>query len=73
MSHADFHAWLFKAATGWLGWTPAVALATPIPQIAAAHDGRIDMLAALFGGRKEAAPQTPLTAAAFDAMFTAKG
>ncbi|MEP9348549.1 hypothetical protein [Xanthobacter sp. KR7-225] len=50
MSLAEFYAWLFKAATGWLGWPPAVALATPIPQIEAAFEGRMEMLKAIFGG-----------------------
>lgn len=30
------------AATGWLGWTPEVALTTPIPQIELAIDGLVD-------------------------------
>jgi len=32
-------------ATGWLGWTPAVALSTPIPQIFVALKARAKWLA----------------------------
>ncbi|MDN5850306.1 MAG: hypothetical protein L0H63_11850 [Nitrococcus sp.] len=32
----------FSVATGWLGWTPEVALGTPIPQIELALEGRIE-------------------------------
>lgn len=31
----------FSIATGWLGWTPDVALNTPIPQIVLAYKGMI--------------------------------
>ncbi|WP_200475098.1 hypothetical protein [Azospirillum argentinense] len=31
-------------ATGWLGWTPEVALDTPIPLIELALDGRTDFV-----------------------------
>lgn len=50
MSLAEYHAWLFKTATGWLGWSPAEALASPMPMIEAAYEGRVDMLKAIFGG-----------------------
>lgn len=33
---------MFKVATGWLGWSPEVALNTPIPQIELALEGRIE-------------------------------
>lgn len=68
MSLADYHAWLFKAATGWLGWTPAAALAAPIPQIEAAFEGRMDMLQAIFGKSKKK-PVADITPEAFDAVF----
>lgn len=58
MSLAEFYAWLFKAATGWLGWPAAVALATPIPQIEAAFEGRMEMLKAIFGGGEGKATAT---------------
>ncbi|MDI4664534.1 hypothetical protein K9U40_09375 [Xanthobacter autotrophicus] len=69
MSHAEFFASLFRYATGWLGWPPAVALATPIPQIEAAMEGRIDMLKAIFGGAEKEKPVADLTPMAFDAVF----
>ena len=31
-------------ATGWLGWTPEVALDTPLSQLALAIDGKLDFL-----------------------------
>ncbi|MFG1340559.1 hypothetical protein [Xanthobacter autotrophicus] len=69
MSHAEFFASLFRYATGWLGWPPAVALATPIPQIEAAMEGRIDMLKAIFGGAEKKKPIVNLTPEVFDAVF----
>lgn len=72
MSHAEFLRELFKFATGWLGWPPAVALATPIPQILVAVEGRLDMLRAIFGSGKEAAPKVPL-AEKLQAAFALKG
>ncbi|MGE4372893.1 MAG: hypothetical protein AB7E29_08340 [Xanthobacter sp.] len=44
---------LFKSATGWLGWSPAEALASPMPMIEAAMEGRIEMLKAIFGGSEK--------------------
>lgn len=35
---------LFQWATGWLGWTPEVALDTNVPQILLAMKGRVDFL-----------------------------
>lgn len=50
MSHAEFFRELFKLGTGWLGWPPAVVLATPIPMLTVAIEGRMDLLRAIFGG-----------------------
>lgn len=50
MSQAQFHAWLLKIATGWLGWTEEQALATRMTTIMAAYEGRLEMLKAIFGG-----------------------
>ena len=61
MSQSEFHEWLFKAATGWLGWPPAAVLATPMPMIEAAFEGRMDMLKAIFGGAEK-----PNDGASFD-------
>lgn len=35
---------LFEWATGWLGWTPEVFFATPVPQIEMALRGKVDCL-----------------------------
>lgn len=32
----------FRIATGWLGWSPALAMRTPIPQIELALEGRLE-------------------------------
>lgn len=52
MSQAEYHAWLFQVATGWLGWSPAETFAATIPEILLAHRGRSDLLAAIFGKPK---------------------
>lgn len=54
---------LFRQATGWLGWVPAVALSTPIPQILMALDGKVEFttLTNPFGGGKKAAGATATT------------
>lgn len=49
MSYADYLDHLFKAATGWLGWTPEVALRTPMPLIELAMEGRYAYLRAVNG------------------------
>lgn len=60
MSHAEFYEWLFKIGTGWLGWPPAIVLATPMPQIEMAFSGRTDMLRAIFGGSEKSESTPPL-------------
>lgn len=62
MSLAEYHAWLFKTATGWLGWTPAEALASPMPMIESAFEGRVDLLRTIFGGSEK--PKGPASLAA---------
>jgi hypothetical protein len=49
LSYADYLDHLFKGATGWLGWTPDVALHTPMPLIELAMEGRYSYLRALNG------------------------
>lgn len=46
------------AATGWLGWTPEVALTTSIPMIELAIDGKIDWVKRTnpWGGAEEVEP-----------------
>ncbi|WP_454917283.1 hypothetical protein [Xanthobacter sediminis] len=68
MSLAEYHAWLFKTATGWLGWTPAEALAAPMPMIEAAFDGRVDLLRAIFGGAEKPKGREALAAKVRAAM-----
>jgi hypothetical protein len=60
VSHAEFYEWLFKIGTGWLGWPPAVVLATPIPQLEMAFAGRSEMLRAIFGGSEKPQGAVPL-------------
>ena len=50
LSHEDYLARLFRFGTGWLGWSAAETLATPMPAIVSAYLGRVDMLSSLFGG-----------------------
>jgi hypothetical protein len=45
MTGEQFAEHLFGIATGWLGWTPEVALHTPMPQIYVALKARVRWLA----------------------------
>jgi hypothetical protein len=45
MTSEEYADHLFGVATGWLGWTPAVALSTPIPQIYIALKARAQWIA----------------------------
>lgn len=49
---------LFAQATGWLGWAPAVALTTPIPQILIALDAKVEWVQMTnpFGGKPKPKP-----------------
>jgi hypothetical protein len=49
---AEYHAKLFRLATGWLGWSPADAWEATAAEITEAYKGRMDMLGAVFGGGK---------------------
>lgn len=53
ISFAEYHTRLFKLATGWLGWTPADAWEATPAEITEAYQGRLDMLSAMFGSRKD--------------------
>lgn len=66
MSQAQFHAWLLKIATGWLGWTEEQALATRMTTIAAAYEGRLDMLKAIFGSGEGDKPKNKVSAKVTD-------
>jgi hypothetical protein len=61
---------LYRIATGWLGWTPDVALDSTPAEITEAYKGRLDMLKAVFGG-----DDTPKgnPAEKLKAMFADKG
>jgi hypothetical protein len=59
LSQAQYHAWLLKIATGWLGWTEQQALATRMTTIVAAYDGRMDMLKAIFGSGEKSRKGKP--------------
>lgn len=51
MSHEDFHAWLFRLGTGWLGWSERETLDASMSGILLAYEGRGEMLRAIFGGK----------------------
>lgn len=50
MTFADYHAKLFRLATGWLGWAPDDAWRATPAEITEAYAGRVEMLQAIFGG-----------------------
>lgn len=52
---------MFKVATGYLGWSPEIALNTPIPQIELALAGRQEWVRMTnpFGGGEEK-PKAPV-------------
>lgn len=54
ISFEQHHTNLFRIATGWLGWPPEDAWNATPAEIMEAYKGRTDMLAAIFGGSKEA-------------------
>lgn len=58
MTVAEYFEHLFKAGTGWLGWTPDVVLAAPISQLELAIAGRRDLLQSIFGAPEK--PRVPL-------------
>jgi hypothetical protein len=49
---AEYHARLFRLATGWLGWTPADAWEATPAEITEAYKGRRELLSAMFGSGK---------------------
>lgn len=56
MSHAEYHAWLFRIGTGWLGWSEADTLDSTLSGIRQAYEGRLELLKAIFGGKDEPPP-----------------
>ncbi len=61
---------MFKYATGWLGWSPEVAEATPFPVIELALDGKVEFLIATTPGAKKP-PQKPRSGAELRERFKA--
>jgi hypothetical protein len=53
MSFREYHTRLFRIATGWLGWSPDDAWNASPAEILEAYQGRTEMLAAVFGGKKQ--------------------
>ena len=61
--HPQFHDGLLKIGMGWLGWSERQTRATTLRGVLLAHEGRIDMLQAIFGGGKPPPGKTPNVAA----------
>lgn len=57
----EYFAGLYKMATGWLSWPPAVALEATPAEIMLAHEGRMAMLKAIFGSDEDKSGKEPLT------------
>jgi hypothetical protein len=49
----DYHTKLFRIATGWLGWSPTDAWNATPAEIINAQQGRLEMLSAIFGSKKD--------------------
>lgn len=49
----EYHAKLFRVATGWLGWSPDVAWNATASEIINARQGRIELLGMIFGEKSE--------------------
>ena len=58
VTFAEYHARLFRIATGWLGWTPENAWNATPAEIMTAYEGRVEMLGAIFG-KADDAEQSP--------------
>jgi hypothetical protein len=59
ITFADYHAKLYRIATGWLGWTPKEAWAATPAEIEEAYAGRMEMLRAIFGSADKGADFVP--------------
>jgi hypothetical protein len=67
----EYHTKLFQIATGWLGWSPADAWNATPAEITSAHQGRLEMLKAIFGGKRddtEIDPASPKDRAELNAL-----
>ena len=70
---AEYHATLFKRATGWLSWTPDAAWNATPAEINAAYEGRLEMLGAMFGNGTKEKPTTAKSNAATRRRLSALG
>jgi hypothetical protein len=60
MTFRDYHAKLYRIATGWLGWTPETAWNATPHEILEAYKGHLERLRAIHGGSEpDGAPDTP--------------
>jgi hypothetical protein len=59
MSFAEYHEKLFGIATGWLGWSPAIAWNATPAEIITGYKGKLDMLQAVFGSKADDKQQEP--------------
>ncbi|MBN8965876.1 MAG: hypothetical protein J0H89_10980 [Rhizobiales bacterium] len=50
MTFQDYHAKLYRIATGWLGWTPETAWNATPTEIIEAYKGHLERLRAIHGG-----------------------
>lgn len=53
MTFADYFQKLFVLGTGWLGWSPEQTWNATPAEIVTAYEGRLEMLAAIFGDGKQ--------------------
>jgi hypothetical protein len=53
-TYAEYHAKLYRIATGWLGWTPSQAWSASPQEILEAYNGHLEMLRATHGGAETA-------------------
>lgn len=65
---------LYKKATGWVGWSPEVALDATPAEIQLAYEGKLEMLKAVYGGNEQSKPDDdrPLEEK-FRSVFTSFG
>ena len=73
LSFAEYHAKLFRLATGWLGWTPDAAWNATPAEITEAYQGRVEMLGAMFGTGTKDKPTTAKPNAATRRRLSALG
>jgi hypothetical protein len=64
MSFGEYHAKLYRIATGWLGWTPETAWNATPHEILESYKGHLEMLRAVHGGSEpDSTADTPDKAA----------